>query len=67
MADEPIKYEVIGRSFEAKFPGHCAVVYPHKIKVGMMVARVRRADNPMLPVPGVACTVCVKLLPRGKT
>lgn len=60
------KYEVIGRTFEAQYSGHCTVEYRHRIRRGDTVARVQKADNPMLPVPGVACSLCVKLLPRGK-
>lgn len=65
--DEPdFEYEIIGRTFEAQFPSHCAIDYDHKIKRGDRVGRVQRADNPMIPVPGVACKNCVKMYPRGR-
>lgn len=58
-------YEILGRIFEAKFAGHCTIEYDHRIRRGDSVARVQRADNPMLPVAGVACASCVKILPRA--
>lgn len=65
MNDEE-DFETVGRGFEAQFPGRCAIVYEHKIQRGDLVSRVQRADNPMLPVPGVACKVCTRLIPRAK-
>jgi hypothetical protein len=65
MKERP-SYEIVGKVWESQFPGHCTVEYEHKIRRGDQVARVRRADNPMLPVGGVACTTCIKLLPRAK-
>lgn len=58
-------YEVTGRPFEARFPGRCTLDDEHTIRRGDLVAYVRHADNPMLPVPGVACASCVKSLPRA--
>lgn len=60
------EYEIIGRVFEAAFPGHCTIDYEHRVKRGDSVARVQRADNPMLPVTGVACRACTLVLPRAK-
>lgn len=62
-----IEYELIGRWFHAQFPGHCAVDWEHLIRRGEKVQRVQRADNPMLPVQGVACPSCVKMLPRARS
>lgn len=59
-------YEVLGRWFPAQFVGRCTLDYDHKIRLGDKVARVQRTDNPMLPVPGVACEKCLKILPRAK-
>lgn len=59
-------YEAAGGSFETQFPGHCTINRDHKIKRGDRVVRVQRADNPLIPVPGVACKNCTKILPRAK-
>lgn len=63
-ADEE-EFEVMGRIFEAQFSGHCTIDYDHKIRRGDRVARVQRVANPMLPVAGVACAMCVKVLPKS--
>lgn len=69
LGDEPdtheIEYEVKGRPFDARFPGRCTIDYDHQIRKGDLVAYVQRADNPMMPVQGVACQACVKSLPRA--
>lgn len=59
-----IEYEVVGRPFQAQFSGYCAVDYDHRIKRGDRVARIQRADNPMIPVTGVACPMCLRILPK---
>jgi hypothetical protein len=64
--DAEIEFEVIGRAFEAKYRGHCTLDYDHKIKMGSRVARVQRRDNPMIPVAGVACSECIRMLPKAK-
>jgi len=61
---DPDDYEKIGREFEAAFPSHCALNWDHAVKRGDRVSRIQRADNPMLPVTGVACKTCTKLIPR---
>lgn len=63
--DSNEQYEMIA-VFEAQFPGHCTLNWDHKIKVRDRVARVQHADNPMLPVPGVACTKCMRDLEFAK-
>lgn len=60
--DDEDEFEIIGRVFDAQFPGHCTIDYDHRIKRGDRVARVQRIDNPMIPVTGVACSACVKVL-----
>jgi len=60
-------FEVVGRAFEAKYKGHCTINYDHKIKMGSRVARVQRKDNPMIPVSGVACSECIRMLPKART
>lgn len=59
-------FEVVGRTFEAMYPGRCTIDEDHVVKRGSTVARVRLASNPMLPQPGVACASCVKILPRAR-
>jgi hypothetical protein len=60
------RYEVVGGWFDAKFASRCAVDREHLIHYGDRVARIQRTDNPMLVVGGVACTKCLKILPRAK-
>ena len=57
-----VDYEIVGKPFEAQYPGHCAINRDHTVRRKDRVARVQRADNPMLPVPGVACKACVNTL-----
>jgi hypothetical protein len=59
-------YEVRGRPFETAYPQRCTIDPDHKIKRGELVAKVQRADNPFLPVGGVACKFCIKGMPRSK-
>jgi hypothetical protein len=60
------EYELIGRYFEAQFPGHCTIDYEHLIRRGDKVSRVQHSTNPMLPVAGVCCQACFKVLPKAK-
>ena len=64
--EDDIEYEIVGRLFESQFPGRCAVDWNHRVRKGDVVAHVQRADNPFLPVTGVACGACTKDLPRAK-
>ena len=59
-------YEVIGRVWKSQFSGDCTVDSRHHIRRGENVARVQYANNPMIPVPGVACSVCLRELPRAR-
>lgn len=65
-ADPEDVFEVVGRAFESKYKGHCTLNYDHKIKMGSRVARVQRKDNPMIPVTGVACSDCIRILPKAR-
>lgn len=62
--DDTDEFEIV-RIFEAQYPGTCTIDREHIIKRGDRVARIQRADNPMLPISGVACKNCVKLLPHA--
>lgn len=59
------EYEAVGRPFESQFPGHCAVDWDHKVKRGDRVTKIQRADNPLIPVGGVACAKCTKIVPKA--
>ena len=61
MSDDFIgdKYEIVGRTFESQFHGRCTLDRDHKIKRGDRVARIQRKDNPMLPIAGVVCKLCL--------
>jgi hypothetical protein len=59
------EYEIVA-TFDAQFHGWCNIDSEHRIKKGSKVARVQHADNPLLPVPGVACATCILDLPRAK-
>jgi hypothetical protein len=62
--NDDIEFEIL-RTFPAQYSGFCTVDRAHKIKRGDIVAVVQRADNPMLPVKGVACRSCVSILPHA--
>ena len=67
MSDDPENdYEAIGPLIDAKFSGRCAIVWDHRIKRGDVVTRIARADNPFLPVTGVACANCTKFLKKSR-
>lgn len=55
-------YEVDGRSFESQYRGTCVINRDHEVKRGDKVARVKRTDNPLIPVAGVACKSCTRML-----
>lgn len=60
------EYEIKGRPFDARFPGRCAIDYDHQIRKGDLVAFIQYAANPLRPVQGVACSACVRVLPRAR-
>jgi hypothetical protein len=51
--------------FPSQYKGFCKIDYAHRIKLGDMVGKLEKTDNPMLPVSGVACEKCVRDLPRA--
>ena len=58
---EPLEhFEISSAVFEAQYSGRCTINHSHKIKRGERVARVQFSDNPMVPVPGVACYSCIR-------
>lgn len=52
--------------FLSQFGGTCVLDRGHRIKKGDKVCKVQHADNPLVPVSGVACTTCTLDLPRAK-
>lgn len=60
-----IDYE-IQYIFQTAYRGTCAVNRAHQVKPGDKVAILRRADNPLLPVSGVACERCWRGLEHFK-
>jgi len=63
--DANAEYERIGRTFAAQYSGVCTIDYDHRVKRGDIVSKVQRADNPLLPISGVACASCTKVLPHA--
>ena len=59
------EYEVTA-TFPSQFGGYCNIEEGHRFRKGDRVAKLRRADNPMVNVPGVACPICVLDLPRAR-
>lgn len=62
-ADE---FEITRGPFKTMYRGTCTVNRDHEVKPGDLVAVVQRADNPFLPVPGVACYRCIRLMSKAK-
>lgn len=63
--DDEREFEIIGHPFPAQYGGVCTLDYDHRIRRGDRVAKVQRADNPMLIVSGVACKDCIKGMPHA--
>ncbi len=59
------EYEIVA-VFPTQFSGYCTLVDMHKIRKGDRVGKVRRADNPTIVLPGVACKYCILDYPRAK-
>lgn len=59
------EYEVMA-TFESMYRGSCTLDNRHDVKRGTRVGKIRLISNPLLPVPGVACAQCVKMLPRAR-
>ena len=66
IEDPEEQFEAIGPLMDAKFSGRCAIDWDHRIRRGDVVTRVAWADNPLLPVPGVACKNCTKFLKKSR-
>lgn len=52
--------------FIVAYPARCALDWDHKIKIGTRAGKIRRKDNPMLPLAGSACQDCLKWLSKAK-
>jgi hypothetical protein len=61
------EYEKVGMAFRTSFKGTCTVDRRHTIKKNDLVCKVQRADNPGIPITGVACKNCTHMLPRART
>jgi hypothetical protein len=55
-------YETTGPLIDAQWSGRCAVNRDHRIKRGDTVSKIQYKDNPILPVSGVACKSCTKII-----
>jgi hypothetical protein len=58
------EYEVT-QTFLAVYIGQCTMDNQHPIRRNTRVGRVRMISNPLIPIPGVACADCVRLMPRA--
>lgn len=59
------EYELVA-VFPSQFSGYCTLDERHKIKKRDRVGKLRRADNPMVSVPGVTCKFCTLDFPKAK-
>lgn len=66
MTTDITDYERIGRIFDAQYPGRCVFDYDHRVKLRDSVSKVRLRENPFLPISGVACKACTRLLPAAR-
>lgn len=62
----PEEFEILRGPFVTAYRQTCNVDQDHAIKPGEKVAVLQRVDNPMLPVSGVACHRCIRLMARAK-
>lgn len=60
-----LEYEVVS-IFPSQFAGTCNIDDRHRIRKGDRVGKLRLSDNPMVPIPGVACKYCTTDYPRAK-
>lgn len=65
MTDDVEAFERIGRNFPAGYNGTCTIDYDHRIRRGDTVSKVQKVRNPMVPVSGVACAACTKVIPHA--
>ena len=59
-------YEVTA-TFESMYNGTCNLDNRHAVRRGTRVGYIREIANPLVPIRGVACAQCVKILPRGRS
>lgn len=59
------EYEITS-NFPSQFGGYCTLNDSHRIRKGDRVSKLRLADNPLISVPGVACSLCSLDIPRAK-
>jgi hypothetical protein len=59
------EYEIVAL-FPSQYAGYCTIFDMHRFRKGDKVAKIRRADNPMVTIPGVACSVCALDIPRAR-
>lgn len=67
LADDgdPDDYEVTA-IFDSQYHGRCTINSDHRIRPKDRIGYVQHADNPMLPVRGVACQACIRDMRRAK-
>lgn len=56
----------VTNTFLSQFSGRCTINEDHLVRKGDKVGKVRKADNPMIPIRGVCCKACVFDFPRAK-
>lgn len=56
-------FERVSPKFPSQYTGTCVLDRSHTIKRGDIVCKVQHSDNPLIPVPGVACANCTYDLP----
>jgi hypothetical protein len=59
------EYEIVS-NFPSQFGGYCNLEESHRIRKGDRVSKIRRADNPLISIPGVTCRICSLDIPRAK-
>lgn len=55
---------VVMQMFRTKYAGRCNIDDEHRIKRDDLVGKLQRADNPLIPVTGLACKMCIKHIPK---
>lgn len=59
------EYEIVAK-FPSQFGGYCTIEEGHRYRKGEWVYKLRRADNPMVGIPGVACKFCASEFPYAR-
>lgn len=65
VEEEPYSEYEVTSVFRSQFSGYCRVDPDHTIRRADLVGKLRLSDNPFIPVSGVCCKSCVKMLPRA--